>query len=302
MGAIICSCTLSYKKCHLSLLCLQHHFGTILTIFAKFKYYFDFDKLAITPQPSRNEELCPFPVLVENYPVLQLLWCEKSQSSWRYFHVFPYQYLISFFSIWWKEEHQQLITYHKLNELFLVEVLINVRKKCHFWRCSIAHSFVAICDIYLENSLLNFYFGFDIEKTIPFIFLHFLLCLSYKITNHLLNVHELEYASFYHCRKWYPILFVVKNWYSILIENINKSVQSVLRHRILNYFTGNFFQSGISSYNQIISSQHIPPRLPGHLFCFLLMLKRQCIRVWLWKLVRCANKWSYRYWILFLDK
>ena len=36
-------CTLSYKNCHLTLLCLQHHFDTILTIFAKFKYYFDFD-------------------------------------------------------------------------------------------------------------------------------------------------------------------------------------------------------------------------------------------------------------------
>ena len=42
--------------------------------------------------------------------------------------------------------------------------LINVRKKCHFWSCSISLSFVGICDIYLENSLLNFYFGFDIEK------------------------------------------------------------------------------------------------------------------------------------------
>ena len=29
------------------------------------------------------------------------------------------------------------------------------------------HSFVGICDIYLENSLLNFHFGFDIENTIP---------------------------------------------------------------------------------------------------------------------------------------
>ena len=72
---------LSYKNCLLTLLCLQHHSSTILTIFAKFKYYFDFDKLAITFQPSRNEELCPFPVLIEKYLVFQLLWCEKSQSS-----------------------------------------------------------------------------------------------------------------------------------------------------------------------------------------------------------------------------
>ena len=31
---------------------------------------------------------------------------------------------------------------------------------------------VGICDIYIENILLNFYFGFDIEKRYPFIFRH----------------------------------------------------------------------------------------------------------------------------------
>ena len=153
------------------------------------------------------------------------------------------------------------------------------------------------------------------------------------------------------------MLFVVKNWNSILLETIKKSVKSVLRHRILIFFTGNFFQCGISSYNQIMSFQQIPPligfspnpghqalhvlfltsfycdvtithpfdgpfncdvtmeksanrcdvgplairQLPGHLFCFLLTVKRQCIRVWLCKLVWCANKLSYRYWILSLD-
>ena len=35
----IWSCTLSYKNCH---------FGTILTIFAKFEYYFDGDKFGDT--------------------------------------------------------------------------------------------------------------------------------------------------------------------------------------------------------------------------------------------------------------
>ena len=158
---------------------------------------------------------------------------------------------------------------------FWLIFLINIRKMCHFWRCSISHCFVGICDIYLGKSLLIFYFGFDIErqkggdltqsydkspytnrnvkrakwqhkqlneKTIPVYILHFVLCLSYKITHHLLNAHDLEYnASFYHCRNLSPILFVVKNWYSILIETINKSVKRVFRHRILIYFTGNFF-------------------------------------------------------------
>ena len=94
------SYTPSYKNCHLTHSYLQHNFGTILTIFAKFKYHFDVDQLAITLQPSWNKELCPFPILIEKCRVLQLLWCEKSQSSWRYFHVFPYQNLICFFSFW----------------------------------------------------------------------------------------------------------------------------------------------------------------------------------------------------------
>ena len=119
-------------------------------------------ELAIVYQPSRHEELCPFPILIEKYRVLQLHWCEKFQSSWRSFHVFPYQNLICYISIWWKEH-----TYNKLIELFWLIIFINVRKNCHFWSCSISHSFVGICDMYLENSLLNFYFGFDIEKTLP---------------------------------------------------------------------------------------------------------------------------------------
>ena len=102
----------------------------------------------------------------------------------------------------------------------------------------------------------------DIQKRYPFLFLHISLCLSYKITNHLLNALELKYAPFYHCRKWSPILFVVKNRYSILIETTNKSVKSVLRHRILIYFIENFFQCGISSYNQIKSKY--TPELTGH--------------------------------------
>ena len=161
------------------------------------------------------------------------------------FHVFLYQNLICYFSIWWKEEHQQLISYYKLIELLYVDFLTNVRKNCHVWSCSIPHTFFGICGIYLDNSLLTFYFGCDIKKKLK--------------------------------------------WYFYLIETINTSVKSVLRHIILTYFTGKFFQCGISSYNQIMPSQHIPPNLQGLLSCFLLMLKRHCIRVWLCKLVCCAN-------------
>ena len=152
---------------------------------------------------------------------------------------------------------------------------INVRKNCHFWSCSISHSLVGICDIYLENRLSNFYFRFDIEKTIP-VYIPTLLVMSF-ISNHPSFTKcyiELEYATFYHCRKWSPILFVVKNWYSILIETINKSVKSVLRYRILIYFTGNFFQCGISNYNQIMSSQHIPPNCQDFCPAFCSCLNR----------------------------
>ena len=56
----ILSCTLSNKNCHLTLMPstqFWYHFEK----FAKFKYYFDLDKLAITLQPSRKEEYVPFP-------------------------------------------------------------------------------------------------------------------------------------------------------------------------------------------------------------------------------------------------
>ena len=160
----IWSCTLSYKNGHLTLVCLQHHFSTILTIFAKYKDYFDFDKLSITLQPSRNEELCPFPILIENYCVLQRLWCEKSQSSWRYFHVFPTKI---WFFLFYLMERRASATYNisQANWVVFVVFLINVRKHCHFWSSSISHSFV--WHLSRKQLILNFYFGFDIEKTIP---------------------------------------------------------------------------------------------------------------------------------------
>ena len=122
------SCTLSYKNCHLTLLCHQHRLDTILTIFAKFEYYFDFDTFAIPLQPSRNEELCHFAILIEKYRVLRLL--KLVQEISKQLKVFPcFSVPIFFyFSILWKEVHQQLITYHKLTELILIPCLINARK------------------------------------------------------------------------------------------------------------------------------------------------------------------------------
>ena len=140
-------------------------FCTILTIFAKFKYEIDFDKLAITLQPSRNEELCPFPILIEKYRVLQLLWYEKYQSSWRSFYVSLPKFDLFLFYLM-ERTASATCKILQANWVVLVDFLINVRKNCHFWSCSISNSVVGICDIYLEKSLLNF-LCFNIGKTIP---------------------------------------------------------------------------------------------------------------------------------------
>ena len=102
------------------------------------------------------------------------------------------------------------------NWVVLVDFLINVRKKLSlckllyflFFRWNMLHL--------SRKQLMKFLFWFwHRKKRYPFIFLHILLYHSYKISHHLLNALELEYASFYYCRKWSPKMFVVKNWYSI---------------------------------------------------------------------------------------
>ena len=45
------------------------------------KFNFDFDKLAMTLWPSRNEEECHVPSSLKKYRVPQLLKCEKSHGG-----------------------------------------------------------------------------------------------------------------------------------------------------------------------------------------------------------------------------
>ena len=82
--------------------------------------------------------------------------------------------------------------------------------------------------------------------------------------------------------------------YCIVIESINKSVNSVLSHK----------SSSTSLETSLNMVFHATSRLCGAKFystiasfseLILLMLKQQCIRVWLCKPVQCANKCSYRY-------
>ena len=149
-------CTLSYKNCHLTPLCLQHHFGTILTIFATFKYYFDFYKLTTTLKPSRNEELCPFSYShwKASRNSASLVWEISKQLKVFSCFSLPKFDIFLFYLI----ERRASATYNisQAIELFFCDFLINVRKNCHFWSCSISHSFVGICNFHLENSLLNF--------------------------------------------------------------------------------------------------------------------------------------------------
>ena len=92
---------------------------------------------------------------------------------------------------------------------------------------------------------------------------------SYKIPHHLLNALELEYASFNYCRKRSPKMFVMRKlifYLNLNHQHICKEYSQTKNTKVI-YFTGNFFFHGVSSYNQIMSSQHIPPNVPGLLSC-----------------------------------
>ena len=138
----------------------------ILTIFAKLKYYLDLNKLAITLQPSGNEELYHFSILIEKYR-MKVFSC---------FSVPKFDLLLIYLI-----ERSASATYNiwQANWVVLADFFfINVKKNCHFWSCSISYSCIGICDIYLEDRLLKFYFGFDIVKTIP-VYIPTLLVISF---------------------------------------------------------------------------------------------------------------------------
>ena len=122
----------------------RYHFDNICEVKVLFWFWY----IGNNTSTFKKWRIMSLPILMEKYCVLQVLWCEKSQSSWRSFNVFPYQNLICYLSIWLKEEHHQVITYYKLIELFLVDFFfINVRKKLPlsnllyfpFCRCNMWH-------------------------------------------------------------------------------------------------------------------------------------------------------------------
>ena len=83
------------------------------------------------------------------------------------FMFFPYQNLL--LVLFYLMERRASETYDLLQASsdVLVNILINVRNNATFKVAVFPHSFNRICDIYLENSLLNIYYVFYIEKTIP---------------------------------------------------------------------------------------------------------------------------------------
>ena len=127
----IWSCTLSRKKCHpvLTILCLSHYLGTIITIFAKYKYSHDFDKSGITLRSSRNEEF--WHVLILNAKIhLSFFGARNLIAVEGLLCFFPYKNLICYLISDWKKyiSNLQHANCHKLTELFLVNFLINIKK------------------------------------------------------------------------------------------------------------------------------------------------------------------------------
>ena len=65
----------------------------------------------------------PFPYSLESSPNFSFFGVRNLKEVEGFIMFFPTKiWFVSFlFLFWWKEEHQQLITYHKLIELFLVD-------------------------------------------------------------------------------------------------------------------------------------------------------------------------------------
>ena len=94
-------CMLSYKNCHQTRLCLQRHFGTVLTVFANLSIIL----ILITSILRKWRIVSLFhPHWKVSRTSVSLMW-----EIWKQLKVlscvFPYQNLICYFSIWWKEVH-----------------------------------------------------------------------------------------------------------------------------------------------------------------------------------------------------
>ena len=193
-----------------------------------------------------------FPNLIEKYHTPQILRCEKSHSSWMLFFMFFRRTKIWFIVFSPIEiSVSATITCHKLTELSLVDCLINFKTIGHLWSCSIFYPFVGI---YMRHQsrkqLLNFYAGFWLNSYTS----SYLFQIKPPIFCSRFRKFFIDYS-----RKWSSKLFTIRGWYYIDIETINTSVKDVFRHKIITYFTKNFFKCCISSYIQNMSGQNILP-------------------------------------------
>ena len=124
----IWSCMLPSKNCLVTIIWLLryfwYHFGNTYDVKVLFWWWKIYKNIQFS-----------FPNFIEKYgvPRDKLLWFEKS-NSWMHFHVYSYQNLSCDLSSSVTEVHQQLITWLKLTELSLVDILIISPRKLSLFK------------------------------------------------------------------------------------------------------------------------------------------------------------------------
>ena len=136
------------------------------------------------------------------------------------------------------------------------------QEACLFFSRSLFYS----SNIYLAHTFSNFYFGFNIVKTFPWIWLH--IWLSVSLCSQKITISQ----KFSRVGNWLSILFVRK-----LIFYRYWIYQHICKQFSQNIFTGGFLKCGILRYILITSSQN------------MFRNYQKCIRVSLYKLVWNAN-------------
>ena len=169
----------------------------------------------MTLQPSRNGDLSL------SYPQWKIsrnsglsVWEISMQLMVVSCFFFLYQNLICYFSIWLKEVHQQLITYHTLNDLFWVIFFINVRKNVTFVGMPTE---VAYTSAHLVLSHFVTCMCSNVETNLPWTCLVSRL-LSFEHPSVLLFCLKLLYVLFFRWNMWYLSRKQLLKFYFIFIS------------------------------------------------------------------------------------
>ena len=100
----------------------------------------------------------PFPASLKSIAYFSFFGVRHLKAVEGLFLFCPFQILIFYFF----RGASVIYDIAQANWVVFVDFVINVRKKCLFWICSMLNSFVKICEIHLENSFNIFILGFDI--------------------------------------------------------------------------------------------------------------------------------------------